>query len=789
MKSVQLVLCVLAVVATWATGFAADDFSSAVAPVLKAHCVSCHSGKKPKGELDLADITPDFAKNASTWKTVIDRLADGSMPPKEKPRPNADEQKVVIAWASKELAAFQAKKTAADGRARLRRLNRVEYVNTLRDLLGAEIDIETLPEDGIASGFDNVDAALDLSSTLIERYLETADTALDAAFVWGSKPQLSKKHINLVPLAKTMTKTNKPMPRYGESTVIRENEVVFFSKAQASKNLLESKVSTTGLYRFRISANAVHQEKGITVLVYAGNYGRGVQGLITRPLGAIDFGDKPTVVEFTERLEAGESITMHPHGMPNVYTKVGESYAGPGFAVQWVDVEGPLVDVWPPVATTRLLGDVDLAKGKLTDAEAIIRRFAPRAFRRPVADAELAPYMAVVKSRLDKGQSFESALRVGLKAILCSPDFLYMTAIPGKLNDHDLAARLSYCFWSTTPDDALVALATKNELGKPDVLREQVERMLKDLKARAFTENFTGQWLSLRNLKATIPDKKIYPDFDDLLEVSMPRETHLFFEEVLKGDRSVLEFIHSDWTMLNERLAEHYGIPDIHGDKFQKVQLPPGSHRGGVLTQAAVLKVTANGTNTSPVTRGAWVLDHILGTPPPPPPKDVPAIEPDIRGTKTIREQLAKHRSIESCAGCHAKIDPVGNALENFDVIGGWREFYRVAPGNGRPQVRITTKHGGVRGVGKGPNVQAADELPGGRKFTDVDEFKKLVLDNPDQFTHGLTEKLLVYGTGHGLEFADRESVDAIVAAIKSKNYGFRALIHEIVQSPTFRSK
>ena len=334
-----------------------------------------------------------------------------------------------------------------------------------------------------------------------------------------------------------------------------------------------------------------------------------------------------------------------------------------------------------------------------------------------------------------------------------------MSAVPGKLDDFDLATRLSYFLWSSTPDDTLAELASRGELGKPDVLRQQVERMLDDPKAHALTENFTGQWLSLRNLKATIPDKKLYPDFDELLEYSMPRETYLFFEEILKDDRSVLEFVHSDWSMLNERLATLYGIPDVAGSAFRKVQLPAGCHRGGVLTQAAVLKVTANGTNTSPVVRGAWVLDHILGTPPPPPPKDVPAIEPDIRGAKTIREQLTKHRQIESCASCHTKIDPPGNALENFDVIGGWREFYRTIPGGGRKQVKITTAKGRSNGVGKGPNVDAADELPGGRKFADIDGFKQLLLDDPDQLARGLTEKLLVYATGHGLEFADREVV------------------------------
>ncbi|HEV3117492.1 MAG TPA: DUF1592 domain-containing protein, partial [Gemmataceae bacterium] len=750
---------------------------------------SCHGGAKPKADLDLAALSPDFGKNADVWKSVLDRLAGGSMPPKGKPRPTAAEQQAVVDWVAAGLTAHQAKKIATDGRTRLRRLNRIEYANTIRDLLGVEVDIEALPEDGVASGFDNVDGALDLSANLLERYLESADNALEAAFVKGAKPQAAKRRIDMVPLAKQITKTIKPMPRYGVSTQIRDNEVLFVGANEVSKPLLESKAPQTGLYRFRISAHAVRQSP-MTLILYAGNYGMGVQGLMTRPMGMFDVADTPTIVEFTERMTAKESLRIFPHGMPNMYRKVTDDYAGPGLAMQWVEVEGPLVDVWPPAATTRLLAGVDVSMGTLADAEIIFGRFAPRAFRRPLKDGELAPFLNIVRTRLAQGRTFEDALRVGLKAILCSPNFLYLAAAPGKLNDFDLATRLSYFLWSSTPDDALTNLAAKGSLAQPEVLRQQVERMLNDPKAHAFTENFTGQWLSLRNLKATIPDTKLYPDFDEFLELSMPRETHLFFEEMLKNDRSVLEFVHADWSMLNGRLAVLYGIPDVHGSGFRKVQLPKGSHRGGVLTQSAVLRVTANGTNTSPVTRGTWVLDRILGTPAPPPPQDVPAIEPDIRGAKTIREQLAKHRAIASCANCHSKIDPAGNALENFDVIGGWREFYRVVPGMGRKQVKIAAPlYGREVGVGKGPPVQAADELPGGRKFADVDGFKKLILENPDQFTRNLTQKLLVYGTGHGIEFADRPAVETIVADVRSKHYGFRTLVHAIVQSPTFRSK
>ncbi len=768
---------------------AQNAYESAVTPVLKTYCINCHGGAKPKGSLALDKVTPDFEKNGEVWKGVLERINDGTMPPKGKDRPSEAQAKTVSDWIGAELVTFQTNKAARAGRARLRRLNRVEYVNTIRDLLGVEVDIETLPEDGLASGFDNVDNALDLSANLLERYMESADNALEETFVKGAKPQAIKRHIDVVALARTNQKFGKKLPHFGVSTQIRDKEIVFVGGNDASKPFLDTKVPLTGLYRFRISAHAVHNDGPMTLILYAGNYGKGVQGLLTRPLGMYDVADKPGVLEFTTRLTKEEAIRMFPYGLPNMYSKVADNYAGPGLAMQWIEMEGPLVDVWPPAATTRLLGGVDLSKGTLADAEAILRRFAPRAFRRPVKDAELAPFVNIVKSRLAKGHTFEAALRVGLKGVLCSPYFLYLSAPPGKLNDFDLATRLSYFLWSTTPDDNLMERAGKGELGKSDALRQQVETMLNDRRAHAFTENFTGQWLSLRTLKSTIPDKKLYPDFDEYLELSQPRETHLFFEEILKNDRSVLDFVHSDWSMLNSRLATLYGIPNVQGSAFRKVPLPADSHRGGVLGQSAVLRVTANGTNTSPVTRGTWVLDRILGTPAPPPPQDVPAIEPDIRGSKTLREQLAKHRDIAFCANCHTKIDPVGNALENYDVIGGWRTFYRVVPGKGRTSVKVMVSKGKGVGVGKGPNVVAADELPGGRKFTDVDGFKKFILENPDQFTRGLAKRLIVYGTGHGIEFADRPAIDAIVADVRARNYGFRAMIHSIVQSPTFRSK
>ncbi len=774
-------------------GFAGEagdrEFTKDVAPVLKTYCVGCHSGDEPKAGLALDVLGTDFAEHVETWNAVRERLADRTMPPKGKPQPTADERRVVAMWVEAELTSDAKRQTAMHGRARLRRLSRVEYVNTMRDLLGAEIDPERLPEDGIASGFDNVDAALDISAALLESYLETIDIALDAVLVRGPAPESTTRRIDLVSLAKQLTKTNRPMPRFGISTRIREDEIVFFSAAMASKPVIDAKASESGLYRFRISANSIHTGREMTLLIYTGNYGRGVQGLFTRPVVLLDIPEERTVVEFTVPLALSETIRLVPHGMPNVYDEVADDYAGPGLAAQWIEVQGPITDAWPPKPTARLLGDVDLDTATLADAQDILRRFATRAFRRPVDDSELTVYVDLLKSRLANGYSIEAALRVGLKAVLCSPSFIYLYATPGELDDFQLATRLSYFLWSTMPDDALLESASRGELNRPDVLRQQVERMLSDPRSHAFTENFVGQWLSLRNLMATIPDKKLYPDFDEFLQFSMPLETYGFFEEILRENRPVLEFWNADWSLLNERLATLYGVPDVRGSAFRKVSLPADSHRGGVLTQAAVLKVTANGTNTSPVVRGAWVLDHLLGDPAPPPPKDVPAIEPDIRGAKTMREQLAKHRQIDSCATCHTKIDPIGNALENFDVIGGWREFYRVVPEISRTKVKIPNSLGREVGVGQGLPVDAADELSDGRKFTNVDELKRLVLTDAEPLARAMTEKLLVYATGHRLEFADRETVTAILTAAKQSDYGFRTLIHELVQSPVFRNQ
>jgi hypothetical protein len=423
------------------------------------------------------------------------------------------------------------------------------------------------------------------------------------------------------------------------------------------------------------------------------------------------------------------------------------------------------------------------SKNPEADTAAVLKRFAARAFRRIVSDDEVKPFVAVVKKRLAEKYSFEAAVRVGLKAIMVSPEFLFLGGKVGKLDDFALASRLSYFLWSTMPDDELFKLAAAGKLSQPEALRTQVDRMLASPKARQFTENFVGQWLNLRDIDFTAPDFRLYPEYDEALKVAMLTEAHLFFEALLKENLSVANVVASDFTFANGRLAKHYGIPGVDGMEMRRVPLPPNLHRGGFLTMAGVLKVSANGTNTSPVVRGAYVLDRILGTPPAPPPAGVPAVEPDIRGATTIRDQLAKHRSTPTCNACHAKIDPPGFALENFDVIGGWRDNYRSL---GRGDVVVV--EGRRMPYHKGLKIDPSDAF-NGEKFANIDDLRRILLKDKEQLARALAEKLVAYSTGAAPTALDRPEVEAIVKRTRDRGYGVRSLVHEVVQSKLFLQK
>ena len=511
------------------------------------------------------------------------------------------------------------------------------------------------------------------------------------------------------------------------------------------------------------------------MIVHGGVYGRRPGG--NAGVFAIRPGQMQTIELTYRTAEPWDTFLVKPYGTINRQTD-GQNYKGAGLFVGEVHIEGPLGS-WPPASRTKLLGNLNPQEATIADAKRILFGVLPAAFRRPTEPEEVTPYVDLVRISLDSGKPFETALASGLKGILCSPEFLFLdepatgTSQQNQpISDFALASRLSYFFWRTMPDETLFKLASAGRLSQPEVLREQVDRMLADPRSDRFVESFTDHWLMLRDINFTLPDRKVYPEYDDILGLAMLGESRSFFREVMDNDLSLLNFVDSDFIMVNQRLATLYGIDGISGYNFRRHKLPADSVRGGVLTQAAVLKVTANGTSTSPVVRGNWVLENVLGTPVPPPPPNVPGVEPDTRGATTIREQLDKHRNIEACAACHRRIDPPGFALENFDVIGQWRTAYRI-PKGWRYEI--------------GASVDASGTTPTGERFRNIREFKNLLMKNGDQVARCLTEKLLTFGLGRETGFADRRTIDDIVTNVQQEDYGFRALIHEVVQSPAFR--
>jgi hypothetical protein len=761
-------------------------FQKQLRPFLQTHCTDCHNGTEADGDLDLARLSTDLtdAEVMRRWVLIHDRISNGEMPPEDEPRPAAAEKSATLAV----LASVLTKADQARNDVVLRRLNRNEYEYTVRDLFDVYVDVKAhLPQDAPMSGFDNVGEGLAVSAEAAQAYLVAADVTLDAVFGPAKPPKRINHKTNLLDQT-NHDGTPRLTNQIGKMFRQTDDGLVIFQSNYCPTNLvnLARLRPPAGTYRGTIRARAIQSEKPVTLRIYGGDtiVGRREKHLV----GYYDIPpDEWTTIEFTDRLvEDGGTYQPKCYGTRDT-RKDADTYPEPGIEIGDITIEGPLEE-WPPRSRGMLLGDIDIKTGTLDDAETILRRILPKAFRRPIVEAEVQPFVTLAASALHDGRSFEEALRLGLKGILCSPEFLFLDE-PGRefISQHALASRMSYFLWSSMPDHELIAHADDGTLDKPDVLREQIERLLNDPKANAFTTNFVGQWLNLRDIDFTEPDMNLYPDFDELLRLSMIEETNRYFLEILNHDLSLLNFIDSDFTFLNERLARHYKIPDIQGQKFRKVTLPADSVRGGVLTQASVLKVTANGTNTSPVLRGVWVMENILGQTTPPPPSNVPAVEPDIRGATTLREQLARHSNEESCAVCHDRIDPAGFALENFDVIGGWRDRYRTLGEGEHPgfsQHPITFAWIRYR---MGLPVDATGTTSAGQSFGDIRDFKRLLLEQKSTVATGLTEKLVTYALGRRLGFSDRFDIQTIVDSTAGDDYGFRTLIHNIVQSEMLR--
>ena len=801
-----------------------------VAALVKNYCVDCHSGKKPKAGLNLAALKFNAAEPSAlaAWIRIHDRIADGEMPPPDEEQPSPAARRKTVGALQKTLHAASLAQQKTEGRVALRRINRTQHENTLNDLLGVSIKLgDLLPDDGSVAGFDNVSEGLDVSSTHLVRYQQAADLALDAAIATRPPKKLAYR------------RTGKETEKHGQFPQLMDKFVRLdggrlnvYIGLPGHISIQSDEVPTAGRYRLKVVAQALNaggRPLPLRVIVEEPNPAANNR-VDERTLATFDLPpDRPRVFELETLLHTQNVIRLNGWTLPSEHQvrdqlkgkPLDGTYSGPGFAFELMELEGPLGD-FPPPSHKRLFGDLPLKAASVVKAERagqplpeirenrndddwrrdplipvstdpqadgqrLLRDFLPRAMRRPVDGKTLAYYVGFFQERLDKGYEFHTALRNTYKAILSSAHFFYFREQPGSLDDHAIASRLSYFLWSTLPDDTLTSLAAKGELRRPAVLRAQVERMLGDERSQRFIEDFTGQWLELRKINATTPDGNLYSEFDAFLFWSMPQETKLFFQEMLQHDRSVAEFVHSDWTMLNSRLAQHYGIDEVHGGELRRVALPPNAHRGGVLTHASILKLTANGTTTSPILRGKWVLEKILGTPPAPPPPNVGAIEPDIRGATTIRQQLEKHKTLAECATCHKHIDPPGFALESFDVIGGWREFYRASNSTKGGQVPLSNYP--ERKVWRGLDVEIGGTTPQGREFKNVDDYKALLLEDKEQLARNLARQLLVFATGAEVQFADREEVQAIATRTRERNYGLRSLVHEVVQSPAFLNK
>lgn len=779
-RALALLLTCLVISLHAGTGIAVEQTTPGhrFEPFLAQYCFDCHAGDEAEAGLDLEDYSDKLvdADIRRRWVYLYDRVAGGEMPPKTADQPDADAR-------AKFLSALGDSLTRADLASReviLRRLNRSEYENTVRDMLGIYVDVQRLlPEDAAEQGFDTTAAGLSLSKEQMVLYLKAADLVLDRAFGPARKPRTINKTVNFASLPRGA----------GESERKLDDGVVLFSSAKHLP-LYDASLPEPGLYRVRMKVKAEQSHRPVVMHVTGGNTGA-IEGHTVGFFEAPP--DKVATVQFTDRaLENSDCFAIGMIGGFPWWSVDEKLYQGAGLFIGDISIEGP-VEPWPPPSRAKLLGEVDPAKGTLDDIRAILSRQLPRAFRRDTDAAEVEPFVALAKAALEEGLPFEKALRRGLKGILCAPEFLFLEErlddSTRKIDDFALASRLSYFLWSSLPDERLTALAQRGELHQTDVLRAQVERMLADEKSNRFVERFTGQWLRLNDIDFTVPDETLYPEYNQLLRRSMLDETHAFLREILDRNLSARNFIDSDFVTINEPLAEFYGIDGVAGLDIRRVDLPDDSLRGGVLTQASVLKVSADGTRTSPVLRGAWILKHFYGTPSPPPPPTVKAIEPDIRGATTIREQLAKHRQHESCNRCHRKIDPPGFALESFDVIGAQRDWYRTR-GEGKFVKRLKHPQNPRAFVAyrQGPDVDASGTMPDGQKFSDIREYKQLLLEDKTAMPRALTRLLLTYALGRRMGFADRPEVERIVAKVESEDYGLRSLVHEVVQSELFRS-
>ena len=741
---------------------------------VQSHCLDCHSKVARKGELALDELLAvDIERNADVWERVVRKLTARQMPPKESPRPTERDFDAAIAFLGSSL---DATKSPNPGRTEtFRRLNRTEYQNTIRDLLGLEVDITSLlPADESSHGFDNVTVA-NLSPTLLNRYISAGQKISRLAV--GSAPRVSggeivrirpditqDAHIDGLPIGtRGGILIRYHFPQDGEYEIqvhlMRDRNEAIESLSEPHE--LEVVIDRERVELFSIkpppkgdSDQSVDANLKSRVKVTAGLHKLGV-AFLKKPSSLLETTRQPLNVHF--------NYYRHPRLGPAVYEV---SIVGP------IEASGP----GETASRRRIFSSQPTGPGDEEDcARRIVSNLARRAYRRTVDEEDLSSPMEFYRQgRAERG--FEAGIELAISSALVNPQFLFRIErdppglppdTPYRIEGAELASRLSYFLWNSMPDDELLDLAIRGELRQPEVLEQQVRRMLKDSRSRSLVDNFAGQWLYLRNLEGAIPDMRLYPDFDDNLRQAFRRETELFFESILREDRSVLDLIKADYTYLNERVARHYGIPHVYGSRFRRVSVDEGSHRGGLLRQGSILTVTSYATRTSPVIRGHWVLQNLVGTPPPPPPPNVPALDDNtVSSLLSMRERLQQHRANAVCASCHQQMDPVGFSLENFDAVGRWR---RTDAGQ-----LIDSTGGG---------------LADGSEFTGVEGLEQALLHRPELFVQTLTEKLLTFGLGRGIEYYDAPAIRQIVQDARSDHYRFSSLILGIVKSTPFQMR
>jgi mono/diheme cytochrome c family protein len=789
-------------------------FETIVRPFLAQYCFECHGNKgEPENGLNLESFgaTTSLLDERNHWEDVIGKLKAAEMPPLEEEQPEEADRQAVAAWLEREFDRIDRVTPPDPGRVTARRLNRAEYNNSIKALLGVDSKpADDFPQDDSGYGFDNIADVLSLSPVLMEKYVTAADRVTREALF--GPPALKP----------TLTRLRSEGRRPGEAREFPEQyDVTGLSMSNAFHSVFRVPVDGEYMVRIFLGGTRPANSDPVTVALWVDD--KELQSQLHDPerfgrfeIDRQDFGGQ--TLDMKVRLEAGERRLSV--AIPRIFEGLPARYNGPnpskrpdppreftpppnappdrveflrkrfveaqavlakiplnGVRVANVEIGGPYSQATEPSTESRAkiytCGHLN-GGHQPTCTTRILTDLARRAFRRPVTAEEVKPYVDLAREAEQDERSFEEGLAVGIQALLVSPDFLFRierdrpaTASRAyyPITQHELATRLSYFLWSAPPDAELRRAADRGTLRQPAVLEAQVRRLLRDPGSRALAENFGGQWLQFRALESVTRDRERFPDFEDYLRLSMRRETELFIEHVIREDRSILDFIDGRYTFVNERLARHYGILDVSGPEFRRVDLT-ALPRGGVLTHGSVLTVSSYATRTSPVLRGKWILDNLLNAPPPDPPADVPNLDETTIGTSaSMRQQLEEHRKNPTCASCHRRMDPLGFGLENFDAVGS----YRISDG-------------------KFP-VDASGQLPDGRAFTGPEELMKILRSDEDAFARALTSKLLTYALGRGLERYDTRTVKQIASRLPASDYRFSALVLEIVRSLPFQSR